>query len=366
MRRLFTALLLFLLAAPTLAWSQNNAQPQNSEGAEQVALLLDTQHRHRGYSRDPAFEDWSGPLQRSRDRLTRQVELQAGVTYRIIGVCDIHCLDVDLEAFDSDNIRVDRDVDLNDTPQLNITPITTGPFTIHTWWANCSQRPCHVATRVLRLNPGGVPSFENTGSGTGFLITATGLIVTNQHVIDGADEITVQANGQDVTAAVVASDPANDIALLRANVTGTPLPLGSASGAMRGQDVMTLGFPLVEIQGEGQKAAFGRINAMSGLADDIRYMQIDVPVQPGNSGGPLLNQQGAVIGIVSATVDQATVLRTSGTIAQNVNYALKSDYILPLIPPEERPAVAGQRPSRSFADIAATAEPSVYRIVVRQ
>jgi S1-C subfamily serine protease len=367
MQRFLGALLgLVLLAAPSIVRAQNNAQAQNSEGAEVVGQLLDAQHRHRGFSRDPSIEDWSGPLLRSRDRIDHTVELQEGVTYRIVAVCDLHCGDVDLEAFDSDAIRVDRDVELNDTPQLNITPLRTGNFTIRTWWAHCNERPCYVATRVLRQNPGGAnrPAFENVASGTGFLIAATGLIVTNHHVINNATTITVQANGENVTATVVASDPVNDIALIRANVAGTPLALGTASGALRGQDVMTLGYPLVEIQGEGQKAAFGRINALTGLADDVRYMQIDVPVQPGNSGGPLLNQQGAVIGIVSATVDQATVLRASGTLAQNVNYAIKSDYILPLIPLEERPTQVGARPVQTFADVAAAAELSVFRIVV--
>lgn len=359
----FFAALFCLLAAPTLALAQNNAAPRNADGAEHVAELLDVQHRHRGYVRDPAFEDWSEPLLRSRDRMDRQIELEAGVTYRIVAVCDLNCRDVDLEAFDADNIRVDRDVALDDRPTLDITPISTGMFTIRTWWVHCQSRPCHVAARVLRRSARGAPSFETAGSGTGFLITSTGLIVTNHHVIDGADAIRVQANGQDYEATVVASDPANDIALLRAPITGAPLPIGSASGALRGQDVMTLGFPLVEIQGEGQKAAFGRINALSGLADDVRYMQIDVPVQPGNSGGPLLNQQGAVIGIVSATVNQGEVLRASGTLAQNVNYAIKVDYILPLIPIEERPALAGQRPVRAFSDIVSASEASVFRIV---
>lgn len=365
MQRLIAALFCMLLAAPSSALAQNNQRVPNSDGADQVTMLLDAQHRHMFFSRDPNFEDWSEPLMRGRDRMERQVELQAGVTYRVVAVCDVNCLDVDLEAIDSDGIRVDRDVALNDAPTLDITPIRTGRFTIRTWWAHCTDRPCYVATRVLRRDPnGGPPSFQNVSSGTGFLITSTGLIVTNNHVIRDSTNIRVQFNGQEIPATVVTRDPANDIALLRAPVTGTPLALGSASGALRGQEVMTLGFPLVEIQGEGQKAAFGRINALTGLADDVRYMQIDVPVQPGNSGGPLINGQGAVIGVVSATVDQRAVLQTAGTLAQNVNYAIKADYILPLIPADERPPTLAQRPAREFSDIAAAAEPSVFRILV--
>jgi hypothetical protein len=91
-------------------------------------------------------------------------------------------------------------------------------------------------------------------------------------------------------------------------------------------------------------------------------MQMDVPTQPGNSGGPLLNQQGQVIGIVTATINQRTVINRAATIAQNVNYALKIDYALPMLPPEARPTSISRAPVSNFEDTARVAEPSVFRI----
>ena len=79
------------------------------------------------------------------------------------------------------------------------------------------------------------------GSGTGFLISADGLIVTNHHVIDGANAIEVHGGGMIYTASVVARDAANDLAILKTNMNGRPLPLASARTSMRGDEVLTLG-----------------------------------------------------------------------------------------------------------------------------
>ena len=86
---------------------------------------------------------------------------------------------------------------------------------------------------------------------------------------------------------------------------------------------MALGYPLVQIQGQALKASFGHVNALSGVKDDPRFLQIDVPVQPGNSGGPLVNEKGDLVGVVTATLDQIVTLKETGVLPQNVNYAVK-------------------------------------------
>jgi len=219
---------------------------------------------------------------------------------------------------------------------------------------------------AIRLDPSLAHNNSVVGgsSGTGFLVTTTGLIVTSDHVIGGFSRVFVVTAEGRVPATIIARDPVNDIAVLRAAVDGTPLRLTSAGASQRGEDVMTLGFPLVDVQGENQRATFGRINALTGIEDDVRFLQVDVPIQPGNSGGPLLNLRGEVIGIVTATLDQLVVLRRTGSLPQNVNYAIKSDYILPLIPSHERPSTGRESRSRPFAEIAASAEASVFRIIV--
>lgn len=196
------------------------------------------------------------------------------------------------------------------------------------------------------------------GSGTGFLISADGLIVTNHHVIDGANTIEVHQGPVIYRASIIARDAANDLAVLKTEMKGTPLRLASARAIARGDEVLTLGYPLPEEQGEMQKATFGRINATSGFQDDARYLQIDVPIQPGNSGGPLLNKRGEVIGIVSATLTGGD----ARAVPQNVNYAVKVDYLTPLLPSSAALAISSPQEAELTA-LVGMVENSVVRIV---
>lgn len=169
-------------------------------------------------------------------------------------------------------------------------------------------------------------------TGTGFFITNDGYLITNYHVIEDSRMVLVLTEDKkELEAEVVKGDRANDVALLKVNAKTNAIPFSVQSNFSKGEEVFTLGYPLIVIQGQEQKATFGRINSLSGIADDIRFIQIDVPVQPGNSGGPLINMEGHVIGVVTATLDQLITLKTSGALPQNVNYALKFDYVIPLI-----------------------------------
>ena len=100
---------------------------------------------------------------------------------------------------------------------------------------------------------------------------------------------------------------------------------------MRGQEVFTLGYPLIQLQGQEQKATFGRVNALSGLQGNPRFIQMDVPIQPGNSGGPLIDRSGEVLAVVTSMLHQQTTYQMTGVIPQNVNYAVKSDYAWKLV-----------------------------------
>lgn len=337
------------LVLPGAAAAQNSFE-------QFVITLLGLQHRYEDYQ-SANLPDWTGPLRRAdQDRQVEQFyELEAGVTYRIVGACDRDCTNMDMEVFDPAGALVGSDVQPNDRPYVDVTPSESGRFRVHPWVVVCRARPCYGGIRVLKRQP-------QLRSGTAFLISAAGHLLTANHVVQGRTNVTIHMADRAVPARVLLRDPANDVALLQADITGTPLPLASAATVSRGQEVMSLGYPLVDMQGESQKAGFGRVNALSGLEDDIRFMQMDVPTQPGNSGGPLLNQQGQVIGIVTATINQRTVISRAATIAQNVNYALKIDYALPMLPQEARPTNINRPAVNNFEDTARVAEPSVFRI----
>jgi S1-C subfamily serine protease len=94
-----------------------------------------------------------------------------------------------------------------------------------------------------------------------------------------------------------------------------------------GDPVFTLGFPHTDLMGKSMKLSDGIVNSLTGYRDDPRTLQISVPVQSGNSGGPLINAQGEVVGIVAAKLAAAEVFRWTGDMPQNVNYAIKTGYL---------------------------------------
>lgn len=154
-------------------------------------------------------------------------------------------------------------------------------------------------------------------------------VATCYHVVDGCD--TIELIGENLSkthASLVAKDPSNDLAILQvdSSVMLQPLPLVRMQ-AKSGQQVFTLGFPHVDLMGSEPKLTDGVVSAVTGIDNDVRTLQITVPVQAGNSGGPLLNMSGEVVGLVSHKLLAATVFAWTGDLPENVNYAIKTDYL---------------------------------------
>lgn len=176
------------------------------------------------------------------------------------------------------------------------------------------------------------PKDKNSlSTGTGFFISNDGYVLTNSHVIEGSSNISIILNGKSVSATLVDYDSSNDIALLKVNESVEGLPIELKKKAKQGTEIAVLGYPNIGLQGNEQKATFGYINANSGIQGDTRYFQIDSPIQPGNSGSPMVNENGVVIGIASASLNQTAAIKATGTLAQNVNYAVKIAYALPML-----------------------------------
>ena len=167
-------------------------------------------------------------------------------------------------------------------------------------------------------------------SGSGVVISANGEILTNAHVVEGCQSITVKlASGITEAAALVANDERNDLALVRLRDTASPLPsvavLREGSPVRAGDTIVALGYPLSGLLSSDANVSVGNVSALAGLRDDSRYLQISAPVQPGNSGGPLLDASGHLAGIVTAKLDAVRLARFTGDIPQNVNFALKAE-----------------------------------------
>jgi TPR repeat protein len=206
-----------------------------------------------------------------------------------------------------------------------------------------------------------------SASGTGFFITEDGYLISNYHVVKDAAQVRLVTSDGIITAKVVQADSANDLALLKADGHFTALPVIPSRVVKLGGTVATVGFPDPGLQGFAPKLAKGEIAALSGAGDDARYFQISAPVQPGNSGGALVDAAGNVVGIVSAKLDAATALAASGALPENVNYAVKSSFLLSFlesVPGVEAKLKAPNTKDESFEDVVKQAQDAAVLVLV--
>jgi len=194
------------------------------------------------------------------------------------------------------------------------------------------------------------PSISNTekkinGSGTGFIITRDGYILTCYHVIKDANEIKISTGGNIYSAKLIRKDANNDLALLKINGSFQAIAFSSKRSARMGQEVFTIGYPNPSLQGVSAKFTKGTINSLTGFQDDLRLYQVSVPVQPGNSGGALVDNNGNILGVIMAMLSAKTAFKISGSLPQNVNYAVKGTYAQAIL--DTLPEISNKLPNPS-------------------
>lgn len=168
------------------------------------------------------------------------------------------------------------------------------------------------------------PPKTSISSGSGFFVTKTGHILTNAHVVENCTTVTARPDGAvAVSARVIARDVANDLAVLQ--VAGpVERTLALRPSVRLGEGIAAFGFPHSNLLATTGNFALGNVTALAGLRDDSRYLQVSAPVQSGNSGGPLLDNTGNVVGVVSAKLDAMKMAESRGDLPQNVNFAVKA------------------------------------------
>jgi S1-C subfamily serine protease len=162
-------------------------------------------------------------------------------------------------------------------------------------------------------------------TGTGFVISNAGHIVTNNHVIkDCVGEIRGNFVGESsAPLRIVSTDEANDLALLQTQGKFMQVAVIHGSGVHSGDSVVAIGFPFHGLLTSDLTVTTGIINSLSGILNDSRFMQISAPVQPGNSGGPLLDTSGHVVGVVAEKLNALKIAKATGSIPENINFAIK-------------------------------------------
>ncbi len=227
------------------------------------------------------------------------------------------------------------------------------------------------------------PSSGSTGSG--FFVSKLGHIVTNEHVVRKCGSVTVgDAANKQVAASVLETDKRNDLALLRISSTqmasvetkslisklGLKLVPLASGGLVRsedvdlGEDVLVAGYPYGELFSNTIKVTKGIVSASRGMGDDSGQFQMDAAVQPGNSGGPIYDKNGNIVGVVVAQLNKLKVAKTIGSMPENVNFGIKASTVRQFLTSAGLPTKWSNRKERqSTKEIAKIAKNQTVMVV---
>ena len=173
--------------------------------------------------------------------------------------------------------------------------------------------------------PNDKPSKQSTG--TAFAVSREGHALTNHHVINGCTEVKIA--GRDGTAKVITSDSVNDLALLQ--LPGKTKDIASLNpdlGKLRqGEDIIVFGYPLEWALSSGGNLTPGTISALTGLGNNTNQIQMTAPIQPGSSGSPVMDKKGNVVGMVSMKLSDSKMAKATGSVGQNVNFAVNGQTV---------------------------------------
>jgi len=176
---------------------------------------------------------------------------------------------------------------------------------------------------VQASNSSAVP--KPVSAGSGFFVSHDGDLITDNHVIEGCRELRIVRDDKSNIAHVVATDAGADLAVLR--VPGTAGDIASFRMDLEkpGEAVIVAGYPLQGLLTSKASVTTGIVSALAGPKEDKNLLQITAPVQPGNSGGPLVDGRGAVVGVIVSKLNGLRVARATGLLPENINFAVKAD-----------------------------------------
>lgn len=291
------------LSSPSMA--QEGFRVVNRTGAD--AAVLNAVRAGRG--------EWGANLLRP-DR-----PLAEGQGFRVVPNADAGCrFDLRLVLGDGrESVLRDRDICAERTVEMATT--TRAPAAA----AAAARQP--MAGPANREVPQAQPNqaARQVSTGTGFLV-ADGRVMTNHHVVDACNRVILRSPaGPWLEARPPArTDAALDLAVLNVpGLTGPALAFRSGPAVRRGEGVVAYGFPLAGLLSSDPKLTRGEVNGLRGIGDNPNQYQISAEVQPGNSGGPLVDMQGNIVGVVVSKLNAQAVQRRTGDIAQNVNFAVQ-------------------------------------------
>lgn len=173
----------------------------------------------------------------------------------------------------------------------------------------------------------GGDEFLAASSGSGFAVSKVGHVVTNHHVIDGCQRVFIHDGRQQLAAHIVAKDSTSDLAILKADFTPQHIFSLSDEKPEILQDVFVAGYPFGMEISSSVKVTKGIVSSLTGIADNFARLQIDAAIQPGNSGGPIIDLKGNIVGVAVAKLDLKAVMKAFGVVPEGTNFGVKSSVL---------------------------------------
>lgn len=262
----------------------------------------------------------------------------------VAAVCDGDCPSLGLRLLSCEGAVLGADGWGDAVPIVSAALERSDPVSLEIELRRCDAPSCRYAWQAIALDRSEADAPAST-TGTCFAVSPDGLVLTANHVIEGAARIDVRfVGGPPLRARLEQVDTGTDVALLRVEAA-TPVYLGLAEvGAVRlGESVFTIGFPAVDVLGEEPKYSEGAVGALSGLEDDPPSLQLSIAVQPGSSGGPVLDDQGEVVGVIESVADSEFFRGAEGLVPQPLSWAVQAGTVRWLVPDVDPPPPAESR-----------------------
>jgi S1-C subfamily serine protease len=244
----------------------------------------------------------------------------------------------------------------SEPPVAAQTPLPTAP---------ASSPPVQQVTSAVPQPQTRPVGRKLSSSGSGIVVTADGHILTNDHVVKGCSSFGLRAVGDgERPATLLAHDSQNDLALLKAAKPYDQAAVLRIEPPRLAETVLVFGFPLSAILASSGNVTLGNVSALTGLRDDSRDIQITAAVQPGNSGGPVFDGSGLLLGVIQSKLDTIRAASITGDIAQNVNFAIRSSLAVSFLGANGiEPAFEKRRPALPADEIADHAQKVTVQVL---
>lgn len=245
--------------------------------------------------------------------------------------------------------------------RMTLAQITEAQRMSREWTPSTSLPKSQVGSVQPQQNGNGKSTKQATGSG--FFVSDKGHLLTNNHVAGDCKEVHIA--GQDKPLKLITTDTANDLALLIAPMSGNSMvALRKDLSLRQGEEIAVYGYPLLGALSSGGNLSPGVVSALTGLGNNTNQIQVTAPIQQGNSGGPVLDRKGFVVGVISQKLNTLKVAQVTGDIPQNVNFAVNLATTRAFLDANRVPYKTGSWFDRekSLADIAENARQ--YTVVV--